>query len=258
VVLGRVEAQHALILRIIGVGRGCRRGHAQLSLHLHQPQPIALQPPRVALHAPTPCLLPCESPTTTRGYLLPAGTRNTARFLFKVTPLQALVSAHQLHQHLEWFNDSAPELSTGAALAAGRLQHTGCRPASASPARTRCGTPQTGPARGSFEQEAACLPRGGPPSGPRHRAHGQVVLHHQRPNLRAGGSVRWRGRALALGCFPAGGHATTPRVLHPAWGVATRNSSVSSWSSRASVRHEEAWGGVGTLVAAGSGHAAGV
>jgi hypothetical protein len=77
VVLGRVEAQHALILRIIGVGRGCRRGHAQLSLHLHQPQPIALQP--------TPCLLPCESPTTTRGYLLPAGTRNTARFLFKVT-----------------------------------------------------------------------------------------------------------------------------------------------------------------------------
>ena len=31
VVLGRVEAHHALILRIIGVGRGCRRRHAQLS-----------------------------------------------------------------------------------------------------------------------------------------------------------------------------------------------------------------------------------
>jgi hypothetical protein len=38
-------------------------------------------------------------------------------------PLQALVPAHQLHQHLEWFNDSAPELSTGAALAA-RDGHT--------------------------------------------------------------------------------------------------------------------------------------
>jgi hypothetical protein len=136
----------------------------------------------------------------------------------------ALVSAHQLHQHLEWFNDSAPELSTGAALAAGRLHHTDCRPASASPARTRCGTPQTGPARGGFEQEAACLPRGGPPSGPRHRAHGQVVLHHQRHNPRAGGSVRWRGRAHALGCFPAGGHATTPACCTPrgVWRPATR------------------------------------
>jgi hypothetical protein len=37
-------------------------------------------------------------------------------------PAVELLSAHQLHQHLEWFNDSAPELSTGAALAAGRLK----------------------------------------------------------------------------------------------------------------------------------------
>jgi hypothetical protein len=54
-VLGRVEAHHAHRLLRIGVRRGCRWRHAQLSLHLLQPQRVTSRPQQVALHAQREC-----------------------------------------------------------------------------------------------------------------------------------------------------------------------------------------------------------
>jgi hypothetical protein len=60
VILGRVQAQHAQL--VFSLGRGCRRWHAQLSVHLLHPQRECCQLLHFVLPLPPPPPPPPPAP----------------------------------------------------------------------------------------------------------------------------------------------------------------------------------------------------